>query len=1166
MNRKPRVFLSRTTKGLATLADKVAAVLDDLGFEVIHQPDFTMSWRKIRHMLMEKLRESDAVLCLVGPAYGFAPKTPIPEFRDPDTGRETFSYTQIEYLIAHRLHRPVFTILVQDDCATFPLDPFTQDDTERDLQRAFIRDAIKKDEHPSYGFTTHDELLGALRDTILPRDLSALPPSYPENIPYTSIGKVFTGRDETLRQLRDSLVSAGSTGPAVQVLHGTGGVGKTRVTVEYAHLHKSDYTARLFVNGSSPGSLDGALANLAGMFLLNLEEQDEKENEVRISAVFRWLALHPGWLLVIDNVDSKEGRDHTLHIVSKLPPGHVLITTRIHTWPGDLLRTPIDVLSDPNARDLLLAYRSSPKTEAIDTDDADALALARDLDGLALAIEQAAAFLNSISITIAEYHQRWKTNADRVRAWHNPATMNYPVSVATTWLTSFEQLTSASQVLLNLLAWLAPDPIPRFLIRPLAERKLEPDPLNGTDPAKSLGELTDFSLAKPDRKGVAFFVHRLIQEVVREMQNTLSPPPALQTTLDWLYSLYGANTSDIRFWPILRPLTPHVVHCGSLGYDHGLTLPTCHLLSQAGSMLKATGDYARAEAIGRLALELAEKAYDKNDPNLGAALTLYSNVLVEINRPQEAEPLMLQALEIAESHDGGGLPILPTALINLAELYREGQRLGEAEELLRRAISLLDATRFDDHPTLASAMGNLGILLQSTNHIHEAVDLFRSALALEEKRVDIPSPNAARCLSNLGQALHELGRNAEAESALRQAFDMLETFFGPTHPATAAAKVNLAHFLHGTNRLSEAESLLRSALPTFENLLGTQHPRYSACLGNLGQILQETNCTDEAEAVMRQCLDIDLVNYGPSDPRVALSTNNLGLLLKKRGNLAEAEVLLRRSLEIFEVALGRKHPRTAMASGNLGECLRSKGSFDKAEPYLRQALETEIENRGLNHPIVALALNNLAILFLSTNRSKEAEQHLARALDILLRFFDDCGQRHPQFLTLLTTYVGILTSAHRPLDAEIMIRKILTIEERKLGKTHPNLAVLITNLIKLHQSQHEFDKVEPLIEQLIKIETSLSGGDHPNVAVLFNNQAALLGILGRLSEAEVAMRKGVEVLLKFSSEKGESHPELYGFLNNYAVLRTRMGETELEAVAQLQLIMAPHGISLGKSG
>lgn len=455
LSRKPKVFLSRTTKGLGSIAGKVAEVLEEKGFEVVHQPEFGMGWRRIRHMLMDKIRDCDSVLCLVGSAYGFAPSQPIAEFADPDTGRTEFSYTQIEYLLARRLHKPIITVLLAE---SFPCESVPQSDDEKKLQSDFVQHYILKDEHLFQGYATDDALIDALRRADIPLTTSLLPPAVPENIPFKSIGTLFKGRENDLHALRESLLAAGQTGGKkrpVQVIHGLGGVGKTRLAVEFAHVNGEEYTACLYVRGASPRALDDSIARLCGLFILNLEEQDEKETEIRVQAVLRWLEAHPGYLLVIDNVDTEEARDAVLEIIPRFRNGHVLITSRLHTWPGDILRLPLEVLSDSDGAALLLGYRASPKMPA-DTDPADVLALARDLDGLALALEQAAAYLNSIACTVAEYHELWKRNSRRVHEWHDFAHTGYPASVATTWQTSFDQLNPAGQSLLCLLSWLAP--------------------------------------------------------------------------------------------------------------------------------------------------------------------------------------------------------------------------------------------------------------------------------------------------------------------------------------------------------------------------------------------------------------------------------------------------------------------------------------------------------------------------------------------------------------------------------------------------------------------------------------------------------------------------------------------------------------------------------------
>ena len=969
--RKPRVFLSRTTAGLATLAEKVAVILAERGWEVIHQPAFNLEWRRIRHMLMEKIREADAVVCLVGPVHGFAPATPIPEFRDPETGREEFSYTQLEFLIARRLHKPLVTLLVPEAlCTFFPGDdPGTP--AQQALQADFIRDYIKKGEHVYHEFTSKADLLGAVRGRLIEIPHSLLPPA-PENIPFPSIGTLFTGRDETLRALRESLLAADAAPgavpglPVVQLIHGTGGVGKTRLAVEYARRFPEGYNARLFLRGSSPGAIDESLASLAGLFLLNLPEQDEKETEVRVAAVIRWLAAHPGYLLVIDNVDTQEARDHAAALLAKLPPGHILLTSRLHTWPGDILRTPLPVLADTAAATLLLKYRSAPKAPAANADPAAALALARDLDGLALGILQATAYLNAVAITIAEYHQRWKSNAELVRSWHDPARADYPASVATTWLTTFDQLAPASQALLNLLAWFAPDPIPRFILKPLAEKKLHPDPLLGTDPYKALGELVNYSLAQPDTAGTAFSVHRLIQQVSADRQPNPPPPPALISALAWINGEMPDGTEDVRTWPVVVPLTPHAVAAATFGADRGIPDPTSRLFNQAAILLATQANHRTAEPLYRRALAIDEAAFGKDHPKVAIRLNNLAGLLEATNRLAEAEPLMLQALAIDEAALGKDHPKVAIRLNNLANLLHAVNRLAEAEPLMRRALAIDEAALGKNHPDVALRLNNLAGLLETTNRLAEAEELYRHALAIWETSLGKNHPDVAVALNNLAQLLKNTNRLAEAEPLMLQALAIDEAALGKDHPIVAIRLNNLANLLHALNRLAEAEPLYLRSIAISEVSLGENHTQVAAPLINFAKLLQATNRLAEAEPLMRQALSIYEASFGSDHPHVATSLNELGQLLHATNRLAEAEPIYRRAYAIFAASLGGSHPH------------------------------------------VATVLNSLAGLFRDTNRHAEAEPLMHRVVDILVDCTRATRHPHPHLNTALNDYCGLL--------------------------------------------------------------------------------------------------------------------------------------------------------------
>src|SRR5207237_4122975 len=106
------------------------------------------------------------------------------------------------------------------------------------------------------------------------------------------------------------------------------------------------------------------------------------------------------------------------------------------------------------------------------TDDAtQATAIARELDGLPLALEQAGAYIDKQRLSFTEYLKRWEAKRPEMLRWHDLRLMQYPASVAVTWETTFAELKEPERRLLEILAWLAPEPIPLFLFdaAPLTE-------------------------------------------------------------------------------------------------------------------------------------------------------------------------------------------------------------------------------------------------------------------------------------------------------------------------------------------------------------------------------------------------------------------------------------------------------------------------------------------------------------------------------------------------------------------------------------------------------------------------------------------------------------------------------------------------------------------------
>lgn len=556
IGRPYRVFLSAASLDLKsfrrdaaeTLKQHAARICTHGPLKVDYQEEFPPDYQTVWEILRQRILECDAVICLVGYVYGREPRNVPPGFRRR-------SYTQMEFDITRALGRRVFLFLADDPSSLDRHEP--EPEELRNLQEQF-RDELCQVDQVRDSFKTKEELLARLEKLELP------PPSprKPVNLPYTSIGTLFKGRDAFLKALREKLGAAPGRAVGVvahQVIHGLGGVGKTRLAIEYAWQNEADYTALLFVLADTPANLRRTLAELVGPLVLDLKEvQDVKEEEPRFAAAVRWLESHPGWFLILDNVDTEEAAREAMALLPRLQRGHVVITSRLSKWRREVQPLELDVLDVGPAREFLLEKTAADRLPTA-TDDADARSLAEALDGLALALEQAGAYINEQRCSLAEYLDRWRKQEEDVLEWSDDLLMTYPRSVAVTWETTWAQLSPAARVLLEILSWFAPDPIPQWVLdgeptRPIATRAL------GASPGLAVADLEKYSMLKRHVRvdGWGLLVHRLVQELTRLRLGADGRRPRLEHALELADAVAVGDPQDVRTWPVWDALAPHL--------------------------------------------------------------------------------------------------------------------------------------------------------------------------------------------------------------------------------------------------------------------------------------------------------------------------------------------------------------------------------------------------------------------------------------------------------------------------------------------------------------------------------------------------------------------------------------------------------------------------------
>ena len=257
----------------------------------------------------------------------------------------------------------------------------------------------------------------------------------------------------------------------------------------------------------------GQLAPLIGSKAEKLEEQ--------LFAVKSWLKEHQGWLLIFDNAENYALLNAAKDLLPIDANGQVLYTTRAQAT-GTIPSVEVGCFDD-NTGAVFLLRRSKLTQMSFTTEEQvrpsvsndfweTATTLSHELGGLALAIDQAGAYIEQTGCGLAGYLDRFRNHAVKLLQLRDfQSSSDHPEAVYRTFLLALENAQKRHALVDDILcmsAFLHPDGIPEEIFSSYEPLELD----------KALAALKDYSLIQriPDR---LFTVHRLVQVVVRDVHD-----------------------------------------------------------------------------------------------------------------------------------------------------------------------------------------------------------------------------------------------------------------------------------------------------------------------------------------------------------------------------------------------------------------------------------------------------------------------------------------------------------------------------------------------------------------------------------------------------------------------------------------------------------------------
>ncbi len=521
------VFISAVTSEFEAARGLVASDLRARGLKVMVQEDFRQepgadtTLRKLHNYV----KDCDAVVAIMGRrSGGFPPPAAAAEFSIMlMPGFDCASRTQWEIHFArHYGKRLSFYVAKEDykpdrDKSSEPDDPDLQDRLKR-----YLFDELELDR--SY-FSDKQELARLVLKEPWP-DHSRPKPKSRE---FVTIGSLFKGREGEMQRLREALAGGGRAAVTAKAIHGLGGVGKTRLALEYGVAREDHYTALLFLSGETPAALEASIQSLGGV--LRLPGHEELNEDERRAEVLGWLRQNPGWFLVIDNLDTPQALKAAEELLAHMAHGDAVVTSRLANFSARFTPLEVDVLSLDASVEFLLE-RTAARRRKTGADKEDARAIAAELGQLALALEQAGAYICRRRESFADYRREWGKESARLLGFHDATVTGYPRAVAVTFQTSFTQLSAAAKALIEHLAFLAPEPTPEDLFN-AALPGIEGDLREAFD------EIAGFSLASRSAEQPSFAMHRLVQEAVRRGIDEAQWDARVGAALEWLIAAIG---------------------------------------------------------------------------------------------------------------------------------------------------------------------------------------------------------------------------------------------------------------------------------------------------------------------------------------------------------------------------------------------------------------------------------------------------------------------------------------------------------------------------------------------------------------------------------------------------------------------------------------------------
>lgn len=800
----------------------------------------------------------------------------------------------------------------------------------------------------------------------------------------------FTGRESLLLSLQRSLETRSKASVLPHALHGSGGVGKSQLAVEFAYRFAERYDLVWWVPAEQQTLVLQSLAELGRVLRIPATQEFTQAASLVLDAL---ATTELRWLLIFDNANDPDELGHLIPTSG----GHVILTSRNTAWTDVWDPIKVDVFQRHESIELI--QRRGTGIEV-----AQAEQLADRLGDLPLALDQAASWQSATGTPVADYLALLDRHYHAFRA--QGRRIAYPKSIATLVSLVLEHLQEslpAVAQLFELFAVFGAEPISIDLLHRGRLGDISP-PLgralrDSTARSRIVRDLRRFGLARVD-VDERIQVHRLFQVALRDVLS-IDRLEQSRTNVHRLIGAANPGDPDNSLTDRLHAeLAPHVLPSGLItASDRDARWVVLDQIRY----LWLIGDNEGSRRLGEAAVESWENRTDQADLGPVGELTLLakrhlSTTLLSLGINGRARELAENALEgFRQSLSPDHEHTLWAANVFARHLRVEGE-FKRAYITDSETVRLSELAYGPEDSFTLRVRNNLAVDLRMLSDFKGAFEIDRDVVSRLDETLAEQHRRVLFAHSNLARDHYGLGDYSEALRILERILPMYRgTMTNPMHSEILLARRTLAMALRKTGKHDEALRVGRANYRDSTAVFGEAHEHALSATMTYANTLRVLGGLDEARSLATDSLAKYQRTFGRTHPLTLTALVNLATVERARGDAAEAYRHDTTAHEAMVTLLGAEHGYTLCAASGVANDLALLGEFEAARELSARTLSMSRNSRGHDHPYTLLCAVNAAFDEVAAGNTELGGQHLEAVTGTLSRLL---GADHPEILDL----------------------------------------------------------------------------------------------------------------------------------------------------------------------